>query len=109
MNKVLWGTLLVAPAFFAAALFAAVPAIATENQLSAEAQVSETSSNPLAPVALPELAPLQVDDAFVVAPVPAQIAQVAAPVASAVEVAPAAPSVDSLSQVVEYTNEGNSG
>jgi hypothetical protein len=103
MNKVLWSTLLAAPAIFSAALFATVPAIAAEAQPS-EASVNVTSvSDLLASVASPEVAPTEA--------VPAQIAQVVAPVAApAVEAAPvAAPSVDSLSQVIQYSNEGNSG
>jgi hypothetical protein len=107
MNKVLWSTLLAAPAIFSAALFATVPAIAAEGQPSAEAQASTTFvSDLLATPALPEVAPVE---AVPTAEVPAQIAQVAVPVmAPAVEVAPAAaPSVDSLNQVIQYSNEGN--
>jgi hypothetical protein len=110
MNKVLWSTLLAAPAIFSAALFATVPAIAAESQPS-EAQASATSvSDLLASVTPLEVAPVSVEATPVeVAPAPsieapAQIAQVAAPVT-----APAAPSVDSLSQVIQYSNEGNSG
>ena len=114
MNKVLWSTLVATPAIFAAALFAALPAIAAEARLSseAEAQLSPTSVSALsAPVASTEMAPVLVNEASaVVPPVPTQVAQIAVPVAPAVEAAPAAaPSVDSLNQVVEYSNEGNNG
>jgi Carbohydrate-selective porin, OprB family/S-layer homology domain len=104
MNKVLWSTLLAAPAIFSAALFATVPAIAAEAQSSSEAQAKVTSvSDLLASVASPEVV-----SAVETAPAieaPAQIAQVAAPVAAPA----AAPSVDSLNQVIQYSNEGNSG
>ena len=114
MNKVLWSTLVATPAIFAAALFAALPAIAAEARLAseAEAQLSPTSVSALsAPVASTEMAPVVVNEASaVVPPVSTQVAQIAVPVAPAVEAAPAAaPSVDSLNQVVEYSNEGNNG
>ena len=114
MNKVLWSTLVATPAIFAAALFAALPAIAAEARLSseAEAQLSPTSVSALsAPVASTEMAPMLVNEASaVVPPVSTQVAQLSVPVAPAVEAAPAdAPSVDSLNQVVEYSNEGNNG
>jgi Carbohydrate-selective porin, OprB family/S-layer homology domain len=111
MTKVLWSTLLAAPAIFAAALFAAVPAIAAETQLSTEAKAQlSTTSDLLISDTSSEVALVQVDEASaVVAPVPTQVAQVAVPVESTVEVSPAVPVVDSLNQVVQYGNEGNNG
>jgi hypothetical protein len=108
MNKVLWSTLLAAPAIFSAALFATAPAIAAEAQPSESSANVTSVSDLLSSVASPEVAPTEASPAV---EVPAQIAQVVAPVAApAVEAAPvAAPSVDSLSQVIQYSNEGNSG
>jgi hypothetical protein len=105
-NNVLWSTLLATPALLGAVLVAAVPAIAADSQPSTEV---EALLGEIAPVA--EVAPVAV---------PEQIAQVAAPVAAPVEAVPAAPapvaapaaapapSVDSLNQVIQYSNEGSS-
>jgi Carbohydrate-selective porin, OprB family/S-layer homology domain len=104
MNKVMWSTLLAAPAIFSAVLFATVPAIAAEAQPSPEAQTSTTSvSDLLAAVAAPEVRSLEVAPAQPVE-VPAQIAQVAPTVAPA---ASTVSNVDSLSQVVQYGREGS--
>jgi Carbohydrate-selective porin, OprB family/S-layer homology domain len=109
MNKVIWSTLLAAPAIFSAVLVATVPAIAAENQPSpkAEASVATTSvSDLLASVAAPEVVPATPAVAPTV-PVSTQVAEAVA--LPAVEAAPAAPSVDSLNQVIQYSTEGNSG
>jgi Carbohydrate-selective porin, OprB family/S-layer homology domain len=137
--KVLWNSLLATPALIGAALIVSSSAIAAEVQPSTEADalLGDVTSLQVAPVstaqinapaqisAVPatELAPAaeftSVDALAEIAPVvaaPAQLAQTAptveaAPAAApAVEAAPAAaPSVDSLNQVIQYSNEGNSG
>jgi len=128
LSKVLWNSLLATPALLGAALIVSSSAIAADVQPSTKAdgllsdaaslqidsvaapvQISAVPAAPeVAPVA--ELAPAVSTDALAgiapVAPAPTQVAQIAAP---AVEAAPAAaPSVDSLNQVVQYSNEGNS-
>jgi Carbohydrate-selective porin, OprB family/S-layer homology domain len=133
--KVLWNSLLATPALIGAALIVSSSAIAAEVQPSTEADalLGDVTSLEVAPVAVPaqisampaaEVAPTaeltsvtSVDALAEIAPVveaPAQLAQAApveaAPAVPAVEVAPAAaPSVDSLNQVIQYSNEGNSG
>jgi hypothetical protein len=103
-NNVLWTALLAAPALLGIALFSAVPAIASTTQSPSEIETLLNSAD-LQPVATTEVAPAQVAAEIApVAPAPAQIAQVAVPIAPAVE---AAPSVDSLNQVIQYSNEGS--
>jgi hypothetical protein len=132
--KVLWNSLLATPALLGAALIVSSSAIAAEVQTDADAllgdiaPVSSLEAVPAAPAqisAVPaaEVAPATEIAPAAVAPVaaPEQIAQVAAPAApvEAVPAAPApvaapapaaapAPSVDSLNQVIQYSNEGNS-
>jgi Carbohydrate-selective porin, OprB family/S-layer homology domain len=93
-NNVLWTALLAAPALLGIALFSAVPAIASTTQSPSEIETLLDSAD-LQPVVATELVP---------APVATEIAQIAVPTAPAVE---AAPSVDSLNQVIQYGREGS--
>lgn len=137
--KVLWNSLVATPALIGAALIVSSSAIAAEVQSSvkADALLGDATSLQVGSVAAPEVAaPIQISavaapesapvaeftsttalDAIAeispVAPASAQVAQAApvepTPVEPTVEVAPAATSVDSLNQVVQYNNEGNNG
>jgi Carbohydrate-selective porin, OprB family/S-layer homology domain len=91
-NNVLWSALLATPALLVACLIAVVPAIAADSQPAAEV---EAVLDDIAPISNLEMAPIAVPD---------QIAQVAAPLPIAAPTAGS--SVDSLSQIVQYSNQG---
>ncbi len=123
MNKVLWSTLLATPALFSALISA--PAIATETQTVSESvsesvdallKSTEGQLSAVQPVEIqaeetqPAAEASSVAEVAPVAETPAQVAQNVPAIAEAAPIPSSAPmpSVDSLNQVIQYSNESGS-